>query len=174
MCKHATTTQQIIDRLNVELYPRLLHEFNVALETLPTAGSAHELAITEAFSELRQAFMSLVAYEQRLVFPSVITVFSHKKNAGGAIPNSAELQTLTKIKAQKLQLQALHLQRFVDASVETTSTKALQLLCHSLLNDFMQFRQDWNHMIDERMRNCACFLQLQNVNPQKPIDHANV
>ncbi|TAD87151.1 MAG: hypothetical protein EAY75_06415 [Bacteroidetes bacterium] len=175
MCKHADNTQQIIDSLNIELYPRLQQQLDTVLRSLPHVEGPYQLAIAEVFADFRQTFLSLAGYENRLVFPSVLRVFNHKKEPKGTpMPNVAELQNLTKLKAQKLLVHAVQLERYADAMEHSEATEALQLLCHTVLTDFVQRRQDWNNMIDERMRSCNCFLQFQQLLTPTTHRHASL
>jgi hypothetical protein len=175
MCRHATNTNDSIDGLINDLYPRVVAQLDAALPIVKQLP-AHKpyLTLADAFFNLRQEFLSLAAYEDRLVFPSVMKVFSQKKGQPPTRhPNIAELQALTKIKEQKLQLLTLQLADQLQGIKHAQAHRALQRICGIMLSEFAEAKQAWNSMIDDRRSTCACFMRFQFPDPQNALPYVS-
>ena len=157
MCSHADNSAQIIAHLTDEVYADISQEINAVGETLfVEKNGKYSAAIRAIFSALKSEIQSLVIYDTRLVFPSVLKVFSKAPNTG-VQPNVAELQTLTKIKAHRIGALCAELETLCETENSPSPKIRFQKIITLLKDDFAGGRRLWDAMIDERLNTCACF-----------------
>ncbi len=156
MCKHADNTKQIIDHILGEVYPQLTAKIIYAVNCLRSEQSEapDKYVVMNIIADLRNEFNSLVTYEQKLVFPSVLKVFLTVKE-NEPIPNLVELLKLTKSKEYKL----MHHVKKIDALIEHSlwNSAAQQVLTKAFSHEFIVEKKAWYKMIDERLNTCNCF-----------------
>jgi hypothetical protein len=169
MCEHYDNTNKTIKILVQKLYPSIQHQFiligpcNECVSTNPDNPNA---ILYHLLNKLKNEFQSLVTYEIKLVFPSVIKVFDKKgMDKNSPLPSIAELIQLTKSKEQKI----LQLVNKVDAEILmmdlTDINFAINKLIRIFLNDFIIERNKWNKMIQERLNSCSCFIKSVELKP---------
>ena len=158
MCKHAENTKQIIDHLLVDVYPQLNNKIADALNCLETTlDSSPELPVMiNLINEVKNELTSLVTYEQKLVFPSVLKVF-HSESVNTPMPNLADLLQLTRSKEHKLMQHIKKLALMLQTPL--WETKAQQLLVTAFVTAFVEEKAAWYKMIDDRLNSCSCFMK---------------
>ena len=156
MCKHADQTKIIIDHLLEEVYPLLGLKIKYALDcnNLQHSIAPEKQVMTELITDLKNEFNSLVTYEQKLVFPSVLKVFLANKD-NETLPNLGDLLQLTKSKEHKLMHHARRLALMLE--VPMWDTQAQAILAKAFLTDFTIEKLNWYKMIEDRTKSCSCF-----------------
>ena len=179
MCKHADHTKEIIDHLLKDVYPLLNQEIssviqctNLDLSKVPEKDLVKDLLIN-----LKNEFHSLVTYEAKLVFPSVLKVFNAKKEQT-ALPNLVDLFQLTRSKEHKIN----HYVKKIEAllSNHLWETNMLDHLVDSFKSNFVNEKDLWNKMIQDRIASCGCFkknyfemARFYQHNSLNPVDHSS-
>ena len=94
MCEHAHQAKQMIDYLTASVYPMLGSKITNALHCkhLEHKHIPEKQVMVNLIGDLKNEFSSLITYEQKLVFPSVLKVFE-TKNVFKAELLKNELQT---------------------------------------------------------------------------------
>lgn len=178
MCKHADHTKEIIDHLLEEVYPLLELKIKYALDctNLQHSSAPEKQVMTDLITDLKNEFHSLVTYEQKLVFPSVLKVFLAKKENEN-LPNLGDLLQLTKSKEHKLNHRAKRLALMLE--VPMWDTQAQNILANAFLTDFATEKLNWYKMIEDRTNSCSCFkknyfkmVQLYQKKPAFPKDQS--
>ena len=156
MCNHADQTKQIIDHLSNEVYKTLELKIKKALDCKIFARTTipEKQIVVDLILQIKDEFHSLITYEQKLVFPSVLKVFLAKK-VSAELPDLANLFQLTNSKEHKLinyvRKMAIVLNKILwDTQVQDD-------LVSAFLNDFLHEKMLWNKMIQERISSCGCF-----------------
>lgn len=156
MCKHAENTKQIIDHILIDVYPQLNNKIADALACLETVQvSSPDLHVMfNLINEVKNELTSLLTYEQKLVFPSVLKVFL-SKSVNTPMPNLADLLQLTRSKEHKL----MHHIKKIALMLQKPlwEVKAQQILVDAFFTDFVEEKAAWYKMIDERLNSCNCF-----------------
>lgn len=156
MCKHADHTKEIIDHLLKDVYPLLNQEINNAEQctNLELSKVPEKEMIKDLLINLKNEFHSLATYEEKLVFPSVLKVFSAKKEQT-ALPNLVDLLKLTRSKEHKIN----HYIKKIEALVSNHlwETNRQDNLVEVFKNNFIKEKAVWNKMIEDRVASCGCF-----------------
>ncbi len=156
MCKHAENTKQIIDHIMVDVYPLLNNKIADALTYLETAkATPPDLhVLINLINEVKNELTSLITYEQKLVFPSVLKVF-HSESVNTPMPNLADLLQLTRSKEHKL----MHHIKKIALMLQKPlwDAKSQQLLVAAFVTAFVEEKAAWYKMIDDRLNSCSCF-----------------
>jgi len=156
MCKHAENTKQMIDHLLVNVYPQLNIKITDALTCLETAQAfSPDLHVMfNLINEVKNELTSLITYEQKLVFPSVLKVF-HSESVNTTMPNLADLLQLTRSKEHKL----MHHIKKIALMLQKPlwDAKAQQIMVTAFVTDFVEEKAAWYRMIDDRLNSCSCF-----------------
>lgn len=167
MCAHADNTIETIEELAQKLYPAIQEQFifisscNDCINSNPDHPNA---ALYNLINELKNEFQSLVTYENKLVFPSVIKVFDKKeKNDGSPMPSIADLLKLTKSKELKILELVAEVQIEIFLLDLADKDTAINKLIHFFQNDFVIGRNKWNSMIQARLNTCSCFITQMNL-----------
>ena len=167
MCQHGDLTKSLIEGLVQELYPAIQHQFIVvssADNNLHAANDPRHQLVQELINDLKNEFQSLISYENKLVFPSVLRAFDKKTDhAPAATPNIAELQSLTAIKEQKIAHILDNLSSEIDRPPVAPDNEIHKLI-RLFTNDFTMERIKWNKMIRNRLNSCACFIHTNDLN----------
>jgi len=163
MCAHADNTNETIELLVQKLYPAIQHQFilisscNDCVTSNPDNPNA---ALYNLLNELKNEFQSLITYENKLVFPSVIKVFDKKgANENSPTPSIADLLKLTKSKEQKIVQLATEVQAEISMMDLADKEATVNKLIHLFQNDFVSEKNKWNNMIQARLDSCSCFIK---------------
>lgn len=156
MCKHADQTKRIIDHLLSEVYPGLMSKIKYALSCVyqESSDAPDKLVMIDLIGDLKNEFGSLITYEQKLVFPSVLKVFLTKKE-NERLPNLVDLLQLTKSKEYKIMHHVKRLMNMLEKPMWDTTEQ--EILAKAFVNEFMLEKQLWYQMIDDRINTCGCF-----------------
>ncbi len=173
MCNHADQTSQIIEHLSNEVYPMLELKIQKALDCKILAKNTipEKQIVVDLILQIKDEFHSLVTYEQKLVFPSVLKVFLAKK-ASAELPDLANLLQLTSSKEHKLinyvrKMAIVMKHKLLD-------THAQDDLISAFLNDFVNEKMHWNKMIQDRLSSCGCFKRIYFNNIQIKMDETEI
>ncbi len=156
MCKHADHTNEIIDHLNNDVYHLLQLSINnsISCDFLKESNAPEKPIVIDLLALIKNEFQSLITYEQKLVFPSVLKVFLAKKSSE-SLPNLSDLLQLTKSKEHKLMH---HIDKLALVLKNKSWNTALQdNLVKSFLDNFVNEKMQWNKMIQDRVESCGCF-----------------
>jgi len=156
MCNHADHTNKIIDHLKIEVYPLLQSAISSSIDCkfLKESSAPEKPIVMELLDQIENEFQSLITYEQKLVFPSVLKVFKAKKSST-SLPNLSDLLQLTKSKEHKL---IHHIAKLELALKHKKWDSVLQdNLVYIFLEDFVHEKLLWNKMIQDRIESCGCF-----------------
>ncbi|MBH2004543.1 MAG: hypothetical protein I8H66_07630 [Sphingobacteriia bacterium] len=161
MCKHADQTKRIIDHLLSEVYPGLMSKIKYALSCVyqESSDAPDKLVMIDLIGDLKNEFSSLITYEQKLVFPSVLKVFLTKKE-NETLPNLVDLLQLTKSKEHKIMHHVKRLMNMLEKPMWNTTEQ--EILAKAFVNEFMLEKQLWYQMIDDRINTCGCFRRNYN------------
>ncbi len=156
MCNHSDQTKQIIDHLSNEVYKTLEIKIKKALDCKIFAKSTipEKQIVVDLILQIKDEFHSLITYEQKLVFPSVLKVFLAKK-VNAELPDIANLLQLTISKEHKLINYVKKMAIVLKNNL--WETQAQNDLVSAFLIDFVHEKMLWNKMILERISSCGCF-----------------
>ncbi len=156
MCKHADETKIMINHLLEEVYPLLALKIKYALECnhLQHSLAPEKQVMNDLMTDIKNEFQSLVTYEQKLVFPSVLKIFLATKEQD-IMPNLGDLLQLTKSKEHKL----MHKIRRLALMLEDPQwdIEAQSILAKAFLTNFTTEKLNWYKMIENRTKSCSCF-----------------
>lgn len=157
MCGHAEDINRVIHHLTEEVYPVLIDTIKSAMsgKIVEAIDDVDGKEIMQGLIEdIKNEFCSLVTYEQKLVFPSVLKVFS-ESNQTVALPNLADLLQLTKSKEHKI----MHHIRKLSMLLETISSDFSEQkeLTEIFFDRFVNEKAIWYKMVEERMSTCTCY-----------------
>lgn len=158
MCKHADHTNEIIDHLNCNVYPLLQSSISNSIfcKFLNESNAKEKAIVLDLLALIQNEFQSLITYEQKLVFPSVLKVFLAKKT-NETLPNLIDLLQLTKSKENKLMH---HINKLgLVLKNKSWDSKLQDNLIKSFLEYFANEKMQWNKMIQDRIESCGCFKQ---------------
>ena len=156
MCKHADHTNEIIDHLKIDVYPLLQSTISNSIDCkfLKESNAPEKPIVIDLLVQIKNEFQSLITYEKKLVFPSVLKVFKAKKSST-SLPNLNDLLQLTKSKEHKL---IHHIAKLELALKHKKWDSVLQYnLIHVFLENFVREKLLWNKMIQDRIESCGCF-----------------
>lgn len=146
MLSKSDSAEKMIQRILQEFYPAVEAQFE-----LVRVGNENA-QIYAALSALKSEFLSLVAYENRLVFPAILKVFTMKHSPETSeTPNVAELQQLVRNKEQRL-LQLVHNFSKEYKKLEMTDVAADKLI-QLFDEDFICIKSQWGEIIADLVKN---------------------
>lgn len=166
MCGHSASANKIIEELLHELYPAIQHQFVLfhaaGYEDIHPSSRIHELV-----TSLKNEFQSLVTYENKLVFSSVLKVFNSASQDVSHLPDIEDLQHLTKHKEQRIAALVSEIEAEIGPCAPDGKEPVLQLV--SLFrNEFARHKKRWNAMISNWLTSCNCFKRISNQFHPKP------
>ena len=160
MCGHSASANKIIQQLLHELYPAIQHQF-VLIGATGGKPNHQGNKVNELITALKNEFQSLLTYENKLVFSSVLKVFNSQSEDVSHLPDIEEIQQLTRHKEQRIAEFISGLEKEVQSWTFTDKQPILQLI--SLFkNDFAAAKQRWNNMITNWLTSCNCFKRISN------------
>lgn len=152
MCGHADSAEKMIRTIVQDLYPAIEAQF-LALDT-----DTDNVHFYVAMNTLKSEFFLLAAYENRLVFPSILKVFNSKQLSElPELPNINELLQLTRHKEQRL-MQFVH--TFSKEYMKTgVKNQVAEKLIRLFDEDFLKTKSRWNGMVSGWIKECEYFQQ---------------
>ena len=156
MCEHANQTNEFMNHLTLELYPALGQKIHNALNCSFMQGSEtpEKQVMADLISDIKNEFHSLITYEKKLVFPSVLKVCEEKKE-NEKLPNLLDLLQLTRSKEHKLMH---HVRRLIILlEVPLWNTREQEELARAFSHDFAAKKLEWYKLIEELVNTCDVF-----------------
>lgn len=158
MCKHAEQLGFLVNKFQYTTYPHLnmvlLHAMQCKAGN--TDESPESQVAKEVITSIKSEFVSLITYEQKLVFPAILRLFG-KKDKAEHTPDLANLLQLTKSKEHKIQCTI----NTLDKILQTEALEKYSGCQLRVIEDFNQVffpeKEAWNALIAARIDNCACF-----------------
>jgi|694.fasta_scaffold03023_10 hypothetical protein len=156
MSKDADHTEVIINHLLTEVYPVLDCKIDNAIQCSKLAHSKvpEKHLVNDLLIKLKNEFHSLITYEQKLVFPSVLKVFHAKKNQI-VPPNLFDLLQLTRKKEEKINHYVLKIALLI--SNHLWKTQKQEDLVNAFTGSFATEKNVWNKLIQDKIVSYACF-----------------
>jgi hypothetical protein len=176
MRKHADHTELIINHLLTEVYPILECKIELAIHCSKLAYSKEpaKFLVNDLLIKIKNEFHSLITYEQKLVFPSVLKVFNAKKNQI-AVPNLSDLLQLTRSKEEKINHYVLKISILI--SNHLWQTQKQEDLVHAFTESFTAEKTAWNKMIQDRIASRGFFkkhyFEMAALNGPNSLDLTN-
>src|SRR5574343_450602 len=172
MCKHADQTAEFIAHLLDNVYPCLELKIQNAIHCpfLKDYDAEATAYLKDLMQQIKNDFSSLVTCEQKLVFPSVMTVFNAKTAKEVPMPNLFDMMQLTRSKEHKIMAHVNTLSNLLSANTGKKGAIKQHDLAHAFSESFMKEKYKWNKMIEDRLNACSCFrsnvFKGLGVNPQ--------
>ncbi|MCX6186121.1 MAG: hypothetical protein NTU43_03870 [Bacteroidetes bacterium] len=167
MCSHSDNTKEAIDGFTNKLYPAILHQFSlITTSDYYLANTFLEESSEKIYfilKEMKTEFQSLITYEKRLVFPSILNAFDDsiiKQN--NFHPNINDLLVLTKHKENRLSQLVAELINEINLLKFIEKDDSISSLVDLMQNDFVEKRHQWNNLIHECLHNCICLKKTNN------------
>lgn len=159
MCKHIDQTEEFIRYLLENLYPCLELKLQNAINCtyLKNYDEENQSTLIELMKDLRNDFSSLVTCEEKLVFPSVMSVFIVKTAKDVLVPNLFDLMQLTRSKEHKIETNVNYLNSILATHTFKNGAIKQHDLAKSFSVDFVKDKYRWNKMIEDRLISCNCF-----------------
>jgi len=161
MCAHANNTNESIELLVQNLYPAIQHQIilcSSCINCISENPNNPNAALYQLLNELKIEFQSLLTYEIKLVFPSIIKVFDkNSKHQNSSAPSIEDLLHLTQSKEQKIIELASDMKIQISISDFSDMDSSVCKLIELFINDFAIEKTKWNNMIQARLLSCACF-----------------
>lgn len=154
MCVTVNKYAAAIQKISAEVYPDLQEQLDKLLYQQP---QQLDYIFLKILPELRTEFASLSKYEQKLIFPAVLSVFNATASQQQFHPNTAEILSLTRSKEEKIENLLFTLEDFVTEQKRNPSLypqmaaiiAELETMVQLFNKKFFPEKKIWNQLMTE-------------------------
>lgn len=154
MCVTVNKYAATIQKISTEVYPGLQEQLDKLLYQRP---QQIDYIFLKILPELRAEFSSLFRYEQKLIFPAVLSVFNKTASQQQFHPNTAEILSLTRSKEEKIENLLFTLEDFITEQKNNPSLHPqvaasiadLENIVQLFNKQFFPIKKIWNHLMME-------------------------
>lgn len=163
MCAHSSSGKAITEKISNEIYPFIDAHVLEVIQYLKQAVICSEASVLfDMFYNLKSQYESLKHYNRDLVFPAVLKVFDTKDIPGITHDvNITELQENTLAKEKAL-MQLLSDIEHEAEFIQLPADHAIFRLINAFRTRFADSKREWNNMLQNWNKTCACFAAANN------------